>query len=709
MTYLISSNKQPRVLQISEFIEKLKEVKRCNIVKTGKKIEYYNIPAAFDIEVTSFYSKDENGELLKNGIMYIWTFAIYGLVTTGRTWKEFIDLLGTISDELKLYESRRLVIYVHNLAYEFQFMRKHFEWAKVFALEERKPVQAITPDGIEFRCSYKLSGYSLQKLGDQLTKYKVQKLVGDLDYDKVRHSKTVMTEKEVGYCVNDVMVVVAYIQELIESNGDISKIPLTKTGFVRRYCRKECLYTNDDKYHSKYKAYRSLMKALKLDADTYLQLKRAFAGGFTHANAFWAMGTAENVSSYDFTSSYPYVMISEKFPMSPPEHRKVESREQLDGYLKSYCCLFDCEFVNIRPNIEYENYISSSKCWGLKNGVFNNGRVVSADELHITITEQDFMIINKFYKWDKFRVSNFKTFRRGYLPTDFVKSIVHLYGLKTRLKGVSGKEVEYLRSKEDINSAYGMCVTDICREEITYGDEWSKDSPDLIEALSKANKSVKRFLYYPWGVWVTAYARANLFTGIVACGNDYIYADTDSVKIKNREAHLDYFERYNKIVTRKLQEAADYHKISFDELCPKTIEGKTKQLGVWDYEGTYTRFKTLGAKRYLVEYVDKKSRRLVLNMTVAGVNKKVAVPYLQETYSDVFEAFNEGLVIPAGKTGKLTLTYIDDERSGYITDYNGVRAHYHEMSGIHMEPCEYSFSLTEEYIKYILGIKETEL
>ena len=228
MTYLISSNKQPRVLQISEFIKQLKEVKKCRVIKTGKKIEYYNVPAAFDIEVTSFYSKDVNGELLKNGIMYIWTFAIYGLVTTGRTWEEFIYLLGVISDELRLHESRRLVIYVHNLAYEFQFMRKHFEWSKVFALEERKPVQAVTPDGIEFRCSYKLSGYSLQKLGDQLTKYKVQKLVGDLDYDKIRHSKTIMTEKEVGYCVNDVMVVVAYIQELIESNGDISKIPLTK-------------------------------------------------------------------------------------------------------------------------------------------------------------------------------------------------------------------------------------------------------------------------------------------------------------------------------------------------------------------------------------------------------------------------------------------------------------------------------------------------
>ena len=34
-------------------------------------------------------------------------------------------------------------------------------------------------------------------------------------------------------------------------------------------------------------------------------------------------------------------------------------------------------------------------------------------------------------------------------------------------------------------------------------------------------------------------------------------------------------------------------------ISPKTIKGETKTLGVWDFDGFYTDFKTLGAKRYI--------------------------------------------------------------------------------------------------------------
>lgn len=230
---------QPQTGMISnaEFIAKLIEFSSTiPTIKTGKHEQFYNVPAGFDIETTSFYNP--RGE--KSAIMYEWTLGIYNFITYGRTWTQFKILLDAVSKILGTHEKNRLVIYVHNLPYEFQFMRKHFSWTKVFLLDDRKPVYAITDLGIEFRCSLKLSGKSLASTAQDLTKYKVEKMVGDLDYSLIRHSKTPLTEKELNYCEHDVRVILHYIQEKIEQDGNIARIPLTNTGYVRRYTKDAC-------------------------------------------------------------------------------------------------------------------------------------------------------------------------------------------------------------------------------------------------------------------------------------------------------------------------------------------------------------------------------------------------------------------------------------------------------------------------------------
>ena len=100
------------------------------------------------------------------------------------------------------------------------------------------------------------------------------------------------------------------------------------------------------------------------------------------------------------------------------------------------------------------------------------------------------------------------------------------------MKGVQGKETEYLLSKGMLNSVYGMCVTDIVKDNAIYSDDdnWGFEKVDIDEEIQKYNDSKNRFLYYAWGIWVTAYARRNLWTGILAVGKDYIYSDTDSIK-----------------------------------------------------------------------------------------------------------------------------------------------------------------------------------
>lgn len=676
------------------------------IVKTGRKKAYYNIPVSFDIETSSFYKYGE-----KQACMYEWSFCFNGLVIIGRTWKEFILMCQNISDRLQLSENLRLIIYVHNLAYEFQFMRKWFSWSKVFAVKSRTPVYALTDTGIEFRCSLILSGYKLEKVGENLHKYKVAKLIGDLDYTLMRHSKTPLTEKEIGYCVNDVKVVTSYIQELIDELGGIHKIPLTKTGFVRRFCRSKCLPEDNA---SGFKRYADLIRSLTLDSEEYRQLKRAFQGGFTHANPFYSGKLLHDVTSFDFTSSYPTVMLCEKFPMSRCERVTIRNRDDLVKNLHLYCCLFDVTFYGLESTIIADNYISLSRCWVSKNTIINNGRVVSADKLSTTITEQDFFIIRKFYTWKKIKIFNFKRYKKDYLPTSFIKSILELYGNKTKLKGVDGKEVEYQHSKEMLNSCYGMSVTDIIRTENIYeSDTWTEKNPDLEKGIFLYNNNKARFLFYPWGVWITAYARKNLFTGILACQDDYIYSDTDSIKVLHGEKHQEYINGYNKEVVRKLDLAMKQHKIGKAKTAPETIKGVKKQIGVWDFDGLYSDFKTLGAKRYAVKYADQDingSAAGRYSITVSGVNKKVCVPWLLDTFgeSGFFDAFTDQLYIPEDFSGKMTHTYIDDEARGVLTDYLGMPGQYYEKSAVHLSKSDYSLSLSQEYIDYLLRVQEEE-
>ena len=701
--------------EIEEMIElSMDDVKIVNKRQYKKPtLHYFNCACAFDIETTSFV--DAHGE--KAATMYVWMLGLNGFCMMGRTWEEFISVINTISGMLDLNENRRLVIGVHNLGYEFQFFCHLFEWINVFAVEVRKPVYALTAQGIEFRDTYILSGYKLETVGRNLHTYKVAKMVGDLDYTKIRNSKTVLTDKEIGYCIGDIKVVMAYLQECIDTEGAVTKIPLTKTGYIRRYVRNACFGYDLPKKNFKRWDYMQLMQSLTLEPEEYQMLKRAFCGGFTHASPFYSGEICENVQSMDLTSSYPTQLCLPKFPMSKGEPHTITSKKDFEESLKLYCCLFDIELENVQSKFLFDAYISRSRCNTCDNPVLSNGRVVSADRLTITITEQDFNRIKNVYTWSHIRVGNMIRYNRGYLPRDFVRSVLELYKSKTELKGLQGDDangvpypVTYLARKEMLNACYGMTVTDIVRDDIIYADDWTEEEPDLADAIEKYNTSKNRFLFYPWGVWTTACARTAVWSAIFNLKDDYIYCDTDSVKFKNPEKHLDFFKKYNKIITDQLIETCRHFSFPEEYVHPKNNKGKEKQLGVWDFDGLYARFKTLGAKRYMLLYADDPRNGDTAgqySLTVSGLNKKITLPYLLEKYGDdIFNAFDNDLYIPAGFTGKKTHTYIDESQSGKLRDYQGNVADYMEYSSIHLGESDYSLSISQEYIKFLLSISE---
>ena len=700
----------------------LKSRKPSFVKKDGNYI--MNEAISFDIEVSSTYYDTH-----KVAFMYVWMLDIFDCTIIGRTWREFISACEQISSYFGLSGiKRRCIIYIHNLAYEFAFIRKHFKWEKVFSLSKRKPLYALTTSGIEFRCSYRLSGYKLEKIGEQVG---IPKLTGDFDYKKVRHFMTPLTKDEIKYCIHDVKIVTAYIkQKIAEENNNISEIPLTKTGYVRRYVRNHTLRGSNRCF------YKNAIKALTIEPEEYKIAKQAFTGGFTHASILHAGKERKNVTSFDISSSYPTVLISEKFPMTKGKLIQDITKEQFDYYIKNQdiACIFTIELKDLKRKFPCESYISHSRCLSVENSTTHNGRICSADSVIITMTDIDYAIIEKVYKFTPTRIGNFYIYEKYYLPTSFVECILHFYNIKTTLKDIEEKITEYMNGKENLNSIYGMCVTDIIRELILYDNDagWvdkEKMTPEeydeyLSTQLDKENNKKSRFLFYLWGVFCTAYARRNLWNAIFECKSDYIYSDTDSVKIMNAELHKPYFDNYNAEITQKLADALDYHKLPQSLLHPKNIYGEEKPLGIWDFDGFYYRFKAIRAKSYMYYSKDKiKDKKtgevhyeMRYHMTVAGLNKDCAMKYIMTQTTDPLKFFKYGMKIPTtflnpdtkkieSATGKLTHSYIDEPFRVQIEDYKHNMAWVSELSCVHLEDANYELSMSQAILDRMNGVQ----
>ncbi|MBO7716423.1 MAG: hypothetical protein J6S85_26700 [Methanobrevibacter sp.] len=749
-------NNYNHYFNISQLDDFFKEISSVDIpIMANRRKEVINVPATLDIETSSTYVGSA-----KFATMYLWGFGFNGSVIIGRTWKELFKLRDALVDYLELSDKRILYIFIHNLGYEFQWLRRRICWTKtngeadIFAMKERRPIYARTR-GFEFRCSYFLSNYALSYIGDELLKkYPVEKAVGDLDYSLVRHYLTPLSDKEIWYQVKDCQVVMSYIQEKIEQDGGIMNIPLTNTGYVRNYCRDWCFGENDDESTRRKTSakYHEIMKSLTIKTGReYDQNHDAFGGGFVHAAARYSGKTLHNVWSKDEASAYPAAMVSDYFPMTRGIFIGDIPYSQLAMYLKFYCCLFTVTLHDVTPKFIYENYISLSHCHYISDDyVTNNGRIAAADCLSITVTELDWAIITKCYDFDesKVRINGLRIYQRDYLPRAMIMAILNLYHNKTSLKGVEGKETEYMVSKNMINASFGMAVTAIVRPEIIYTDEWGTEEINKIEQLVDYNNNYSRFLFYPWGVWVTAHARFNLWKAIFEAGEDYVYSDTDSCKLLNYEKHKKFFENYNTDMKIKLMKMCAHYNIPFEMCHPKTPKGEDKWIGVWEDDGEYKTFRTIGAKRYM--YEDSKGK---LSFTISGVNKKYGVPFLLSTYTKltsdewkekfriaynptndekelskqymqeiidlhnsgklsykkIFDSFTEGLYFPPGATGKQTITYIDNPTCATIVDYLGNPANCMEFSSVHMEPQDYSLSRSADYLKFLQGFSDATI
>lgn len=656
------------------FLDKLFRAKDSK--KRG--VNYIEIPCAFDIETTNIYELDEYGKIKKEprpyAYMYHWQFCFDDQVVFGRTWEEFQELIKILEDRLNLSLKNRLVVWVHNLPFEWAFMRQFINYDSGFFKEERQPLKVVTSEGIEFRCSYALSNMSLQKFCENEEGVTHYKLSGDdFDYSKIRTANTTLTEKEQAYCYNDVRGLCECIKSRL-NHDTLAHIPMTSTGYVRRDLRTNVKKNKKNRQH---------FKDCALDSNLYLMCREAFRGGNTHANLDCSNQLLHNIWGYDITSSYPYSIMLPHYPMT--KFTKI-TLNTFNRFIKedNYAMLIRCRFKNIK----YRNscgvpYIAFSKLhkWAGRK-IIDNGRVLFMEFCEMTITDIDYKIILKDYEIEDISIDEAYASNYGFLPQEIRDTNMEYYRAKTLLKDGPEHVYEYVKSKNKLNSIYGCMVMRIDQTFVSYNHvtgEYMEEVPTLDEALTKYYNSRNNFLQYFHGVWITANSRMHLQEMLWKVGKDVVYCDTDS--IKGMGDHDKDFEEKNQEIIKEITEYGGY---------AEDKSGIIHYLGVWDNEtakGRYEEFKTLGAKKYVYKQNGK------IKSTIAGVSKKVGSEFFTKHGINAFEV---GTKIT--DSGHLTAYYNDED----IHEITVKKCKMTTASNVALINNSYKIGVTEEYTDLLL-------
>lgn len=562
--------------------EKVKDLSFLNYYD-GDKI--LNCVASFDIETTAIKE-------IENSFMYIFQFAFENDVIIGRYWRDFITVIDALEKYLEFREIN-MIIYVHNLSFEFQFIRTIIPITDVFLLDKRK-VLSFRYKKIEFRCSFLLYNASLNKFTKDMN-VKHQKMSGkDFDYTVERFGDTPLTYSEYKYAIYDVIGLNEAIHQLMEAYGDtLETIPYTRTGYIRRVISNRIAYKQ-----------RRLNSLYPFDIELYVLLQEAFRGGDSHANRIFSGKILHNIDSDDYSSDYPYQICAKKYPKKFVKYCGEVDKDKIDKWInvRGRAILMRISLFGIRIKTLFPDpYLSYHKCRRVVKPILDNGRILYADYLETTCTDIDYKIILDCYDFDDFKCIEVYTAAYEYMDDDIIDETLKLYKEKTLLKG--GDSILYALKKGDLNSIYGMMVQDLMKKRYVYNNniitlEDINDEGKMMEVKKKFFK-----LPYQWGVWVTAHARYDLHQIIKMLDVCY-YWDTDSAKHKHSLKNDRIIEEFNRKRMNKKFSAED-------------SKGKRHYMGLLERDGEYNRFITLGSKKYC--YEDKESN---LFITVSGINKE---------------------------------------------------------------------------------------
>ena len=606
-------------------------------------------------------------ERTKGGINHvvIWTISIRAM---GFNW---VTLWGnkpselTRTLELMKYHIRsdELIIYWHNMSYDWIFIRKFMFSRFGFPIKQLStkphfPILFMWENGLTFKDSFILAGRSLEKWADDMN-VDHKKAVGKWDYDRIRNQDFIPDDNEAEYIEHDTLAGVECLDALrIELGKNYGNMPYTATGIPREELRKI----------SKSNSGRQLFNKLVPSFETYIKLEKMFHGGYTHNNRYLSSlyyeDILKDVECNDITSSYPFALCAGLYPME--SFIALDEDLTIDQVLNDKTHGYILKLILIGVKLKNPFYpmpiLQHSKCVCTVAPVIDSGRITECDYLEIYVNSIDLELINAQYEYKEAICTECEAAELDYLPRWFTDYVFKCFSDKQLLK--HGDPVKYAMAKARVNSLFGMTVqkcikiTDI--EDFETG-EYSKEKPlegenrdtQYRRLYQKFCDSRSSFLVYQWGCWCTSIAQRQLFYLSLCVKNHpqsgksrWIYSDTDSIY----SDMWDYkkLERFNQFCRDALK--LNGYGAAYDQ------EGNEYWLGTAVCDGDkdrYSEFIVVGPKRYCGRCkADNK-----IHITVAGVPKKGA-----ECLKDNINRFTKDFIFKGEETGKLThfYNYVDE-------------------------------------------------
>jgi len=653
--------------------------KKPQSVSAGKWQEYFDVTCTFDIETTN---NDDDG------FAYSFQTCIGGAVVVPRYFEDWAEIMESVIDQWHITERRRLIVFVHNLGYEYTYLIQMLceRWGDCKALytKSRKPLTLKFSNGIEFRDSLKLFQHSLAAATKGC---KHEKLAGDLDYTKYRTPDTPLDDAEFSYCVNDVLGLYEAVERMKQEHHDnAATLPITNTRLVLREVNR-CI----DKYHDT--RITGDMKSLHLDAhQTYLAYK-AMAGGDTHGTRWRAGQTYTGCNSYDFKSAHPSQQLLWKFPAGEPiDLPENLTPQRMDTLIRKglgwvgLLYLTDVSILDECP----DPCISVSKC-GVLNGCpesnQDNGRVLYADSLAVYCDSNDWQRVKDGYTYTEAVLLDGFAFRLAFLPDSFRMAVYEKFKIKESMKGSS----EYAFAKICVNTIFGACAQKAIRDEYSavIGDgidftktSWEKNLEEMDN--SEVDKKQEKRFPFLWGLWTASLTRLKLWELLKIVGwENVIYWDTDSCKYQGPK--MDGVQEYNEMIARQCEKRG---------VVVEKKDGKKVYIGIAEDEHPgaeygYTEFRFLHAKCYAARTCDG-----TLESTIAGVGKKEG----QAALKNDIENLNDFLIIE--DAGGQMLTY----HNSPIKERHDFQRPTHSASWIVMTPRRYEVGqTTKDFTEERLG------